>query len=235
MSEHLIEYEVDGLRFVGFMALPDGKGPFPGVAVFHNWYGQNDNEQQRARDLAALGYAAFAVDLYGAGARATDNESASALMTPLLNDRAGLLLTRTRAALGVLEAQPQVQTGRIAAVGYCLGGLCVLDLARSGATLKGVVSFHGLLGSTDFEGASPSAAVLVLHGYDDPLAKPDKVLAFGTEMTELGLDWQVHAYGGTSHAFSTPGADYAPYGLKYSARADRRSWQAMRNFLAEVL
>jgi dienelactone hydrolase len=234
-KSQLIEYEVDGLRFVGFLALPEGPGPFPGVAVFHNWYGQNDNERQRARDLAALGYAAFAVDLYGAGERATDNESASALMTPLVNDRAGLLLKRTQAALGVLEAQPEVQAGRIAAVGYCLGGLCVLDLARSGAALKGVVSVHGLLGSADFEGAKPSAAVLVLHGYDDPLAKPDKVLAFGTEMTALGLDWQVHAYGGTSHAFSTPGADYAPYGLKYSARADRRSWQAMRNFLAEVL
>ena len=85
------------------------------------------------------------------------------------------------------------------------------------------------------QGIEYDAAVLVLHGYDDPLAKPDKVLAFGAEMTQLGLDWQVHAYGGTSHAFSTPGADYAPYGLKYSARADRRSWQAMRSFLAEVL
>ena len=158
MSEQRVEYDADGLLCEGFLALPEGPGPFPGVAVFHNWYGQNDNERQRARDLAALGYAAFAVDLYGAGERATDNESASALMTPLVNDRAGLLLKRTQAALGVLEAQPEVQAGRIAAVGYCLGGLCVLDLARSGAALKGVVSFHGLLGSADFEGASPSAA-----------------------------------------------------------------------------
>ena len=235
MSEHLIQYEVDGLPCEGFLALPEGSGPFPGVAIFHNWYGQNDNERQRARDLAALGYAAFAVDLYGKGMRGTDNESASALMTPLVNDRAGLLLSRTRAALEVFESRAEVDAERMAAVGYCLGGLCVLDLARSGADLKGVVSFHGLLGSADFEGASPSAAVLVLHGYDDPLAKPDKVLAFATEMSALGLDWQVHAYGGTSHAFSTPGADFAPYGLKYSARADRRSWQAMRSFLTEVL
>jgi len=235
MPEHVIEYEVDGLTCEGFLALPDGDGPFPGVAVFHNWYGQNENERQRARDLAGLGYAAFAVDLYGKGVRTTENDAAGALMTPLAEDRAGLLRRRTHASVAVLAARPEVHADRVGAVGYCFGGLCVLDLARSAAPVKAVVSVHGLLGTQAFDGASPSAAVLVLHGYDDPMGKPEQLVAFANEMTELGLDWQAHAYGGTSHAFSTPGADYAPYGLKYSERADRRSWQAMANFLAEVL
>lgn len=235
MVERWVSYTVDGLDYQGFLVLPEGAGPFPGVAVFHNWYGQNDNERQRARDLAQMGYAAFAVDVYGEGQRATDNASANALMAPLMEARSGALIARSRASVDALRAQPEVDAERVAAVGYCLGGLCVLDLARSGASLKGVVSVHGLLSAAAFEDAQPTAAVLVLHGYEDPLAKPEAVLAFASEMRALGVDWQVHAYGGTHHAFSTPGADFAPYGLRYSAKADRRSWQAMANFFAEVL
>lgn len=232
--EQWLPYEVDGQRYQGFLALPEGAGPFPGVAVFHNWYGQNDNERQRARALAAMGYAAFAVDLYGAGRRAQDNDTASALMAPLINDRSRTLLARSRASVAVLAEHRMVDPDCLGAVGYCLGGLCVLDLARAGAPLKGVVSVHGLLSSAELAGPTPNAAVLVLHGHDDPLAKPEAVLAFGSEVSALKLDWQVHAYGRTQHAFSTPGADFAPYGLRYSAKADRRAWQAMGNFLEEV-
>lgn len=235
MTEHIVEYVVDGVTCEGFLALPEGPGPFPGVLVCHNWMGQNDNDRNKARELAKLGYAAMAADLYGDGQRGTDNDSSSALMMPLVNDRAGALKARTHASIATLAARAEVDADNVAAIGFCFGGLCVLDLARSAAPVRGVVSFHGLLGGQSFEGAAPTAAVLVLHGYDDPMSKPEAVVAFGGEMTGLGLDWQVHAYGGTTHAFSTPGANDPSFGLVYNERADRRSWQAMRNFLRDVL
>jgi dienelactone hydrolase len=235
MKEQWVEYEVDGVTCEGFLALPDGPGPFPGVVVCHNWLGQNDNERAKARELAALGYAAFAADLYGKGRRATDQASASALMTPLANDRAGALARRTHASVATLAARPEVAADRIGAIGFCFGGLCVLDLARSAAPVRCVVSFHGLLGAHAFPGAAPTAAVLVLHGYDDPMAKPEQLVAFCGEMTALGLDWQAHAYGHTVHAFSTPGATDAGFGTVFSERANRRSFASMRAFLAEHL
>ena len=156
-------------------------------------------------------------------------------MQPFLEDRA-LLQRRMNLALETLRKIDRVDPSRIAAMGFCFGGLCVLDLARSGADIRGVVSFHGLLnppGKT--AGNKIKARVLVLHGHDDPMVPPDAVLAFERELTEAGADWQVHVYGQTMHAFTNPQANDPAFGTVYKASADRRSWQSLQNFLAEVL
>ncbi|HNU20621.1 MAG TPA: dienelactone hydrolase family protein, partial [Hydrogenophilus thermoluteolus] len=140
-----------------------------------------------------------------------------------------------QAAIHALAMQPEVDPEKVAAIGFCFGGLSVLDLARVGAPVKGVVSFHGLFtppgNTTDNK---ITAKVLALHGWDDPMAKPDAVLAFAKEMTDAGADWQLHAYGHTMHAFTNPEANDPDFGTVYNAKADARSWQAMQNFLAEL-
>ena len=157
-----------------------------------------------------------------------------ALMQPLANDRR-LVRTRIRAAFDAVIAMPEVDSSRVAAIGFCFGGLCVLDLARSGAPVKGVVSFHGLLNKpTDLNEHPISSKVLVLHGYEDPMVKSEQVSAFCQEMTEAGVDWQVHTYGHTKHAFTNPLANDAKLGLAYNEVAAHRSWTAMANFLKEV-
>src|SRR5690606_24908061 len=152
---------------------------------------------------AQLGYAAFAIDLYGEGRTGTSPEENAALMQPLVQDRA-LLAQRMNNALTALAGQPQVDRNRIGAMGYCFGGLCVLDLARSGADVRGVVSLHGALKPSGLPAAPIRAKVLVLHGHDDPLVPLEEVIAFQNEMTAAKVDWQLHAYGGTMHAFTNP-------------------------------
>jgi dienelactone hydrolase len=207
----------------------------PGVLVSHAWGGQGDGERSTAEKLAELGYVGFALDLYGKGVRGGSMEANAQLMQPFLDDRA-LLRRRINAALAAAQAHPKIEAERIAAMGYCFGGLCVLDLARSVPDgLQGVVSVHGLfhpprLGSQ----AAITAKVLMLHGYDDPMATPEHVLAIANELTEAGADWQLHAYGHTMHAFTNPHADMPERGLKYNATAAERAWIAMRNFLDEL-
>ncbi|MEN8260019.1 MAG: dienelactone hydrolase family protein, partial [Pseudomonadota bacterium] len=177
----------------------------------------------------------FALAMYGKGMRGKDPEENAGLMEPFITDRA-LLQRRITAALEILRQQPQVDAGAIAAMGFCFGGLCVLDLARTGADLRGVVSFHGLLGAPgNTAGNKIRAKVLVLHGHDDPMVPVDQVIALERELTEAGADWQVHSYGHTMHAFTNPAANDAGFGMLYNSIADRRSWQSMRHFLAEVL
>ncbi|TSE25798.1 dienelactone hydrolase family protein [Tepidimonas aquatica] len=231
-----IDYTHDGVTFEGLLAWDDtASGPRPAVAVAHAWAGRSAFEDGKARALAEAGYVGFAMDVYGKGKRGSNNEENAALMTPLVQNRP-LLQARLGAALATLAQQPEVDAQRLAAIGFCFGGLSVLDMARCGLPLRGVVSFHGLFtppGNT--AGRRIDAKVLALHGWDDPMAKPEAVLAFAQEMTAAGADWQLHAYGGTMHAFTNPQANDPGFGTVYSARADARSWQAMRNFLAEVL
>ncbi|WP_017364145.1 dienelactone hydrolase family protein [Methylococcus capsulatus] len=209
--------------------------PRPGILVSHAWGGRDAFVCDKARRLAELGYAAFALDMYGKGIVGSGPEQNAQLMAPFMADR-GLLQSRMNAALDTVRSLPEVDPGRIAAMGFCFGGLCVLDLARTGADLRGVVSFHGLFippGNT--AGRKIRAKVLVLHGYEDPMAPPEQALALGRELTEAGADWQIHMYGHTLHAFSNPLANDRSFGTVYDPTADRRSWQAMQNFLAEVL
>lgn len=230
-----IEYGHDGTTLEAFIAFDDSASPRPGVMVSHAWGGRDDFACDKARALAELGYTGFALDMYGKGVFGERVEEKQALMNPLASNRPKLQ-ARLHAALQTFQGQDEVQSDNIAAIGFCFGGLCVLDLARSGADVKGVVSFHGILGAPDnLDGVSPKAKILACHGYDDPMATPADLVAFGNEMTARGADWQAHAYGGTSHAFTVAEANAPDMGLKYNADSDRRSWQAMQNFLGEVL
>ena len=220
----------DGIDCAGLLAFDaDIDRPRPGVLVAHTIRGRTGFEEQKARELAALGYVALAIDLYGVAARGSAIDDLRARMNAYLDDRERLtarLLDWHR----TLSALKEVAAGRTAAIGFCFGGLCALDLARSGTDIDGVASFHGLLKPPPGNIDGPVAAkVLVLHGWDDPLAPPDDVIALASEMTRRGADWQIHAYGNTLHAFTNPQA-----GTVYNAAADRRSKASMKAFLAEV-
>jgi len=206
----------------------------PAVLISHAWGGRDDFVAEKANKLAELGYVGFALDMYGKGVLGNSPEQNSKLMQPFMADR-GLLQKRIKAALYAVRLLPWVDDSKIAAMGFCFGGLCVLDLARAGADLKGVVSFHGLLGAPDnLVTNSIKAKVLALHGHDDPMGPIEQVLAFEQEMTKAGADWQLHTYGHTMHAFTNPKANDPAFGTVYQANADKRSWLAMKNFLAEV-
>lgn len=217
----------DGL--IGLAIWDGDTGPRPGVLVAPTVMGHTALEERRAADLVGLGYGAFILDVYGKGRPPAGFDEALGWMAEMNADRR-LLLARLRAALESMRARPEVDAARTAAIGYCFGGKCVLDLARSGAEVAGVVSFHGLFDPPPYPTAARIVAkVLALHGWDDPLATPDAALAFAAELTKAGADWQLHAYGHTVHAFTNPGRPEM-----YSAAADRRSWAAMQGFLTEL-
>ncbi|WP_442499146.1 dienelactone hydrolase family protein [Methylobacter sp. sgz302048] len=227
---------MDGdVQLEAFFAFDDSvSGRRPAVLINHTWAGRDEFVAEKARKLAGLGYVGFAVDMYGKGILGSGPEENVRLMQPLMDDRA-MLQKRMQAALYAVKLLPWVDDAKIAAIGFCFGGLCVLDLARTGADIKGVVSFHGLLSAPgNTQGNAIKAKVLALHGHDDPLAPPEQVLAFEQEMTAAGADWQLHAYGHTMHAFTNPVANNPDSGMVYQPVADRRSWQAMQNFLAEL-
>lgn len=230
------EYSDGETGFRGQLALDSAlPGPAPGVLIAHSWAGCSEFERDKAIELAKLGYVALAIDLYGDGIVGSGPDENARLMTPFLEDRA-LLQRRMQAALAALKGLDSVDETRTAGIGFCFGGLCVLDLARTGASIQGVVSFHGLLGAPDnLDNPQVAARVLVLHGWDDPMAQPSSVEALAAEMTSAGADWQVHAYGRTMHAFTNPHANDPEMGTVYDAQADVRSWRAMRDFLADSL
>lgn len=230
-----IGYMDGDVQLEAFFAFDDAlSGRRPAVLINHAWGGRDEFVAEKARKLAELGYVGFALDMYGKGILGSGPEENARLMQPFMADRA-LLQKRIQAALYAVKQLPWVDDSKIAAIGFCFGGLCVLDLARTGADIKGVVSFHGLLGAPDnTRGTAIKAKVLALHGHDDPMVSPEQVLAFEQEMTEAGADWQVHTYGHTMHAFTNPVANDPDFGTVYQADADRRSWQAMQNFLAEL-
>jgi dienelactone hydrolase len=231
-----IEYKAGSDGFEGLLAWDDAvAGPRPGVLVSHAWGGRDAFADGKASALAELGYVGFALDLYGKGVRGKDRDACAALMRPFLEDRS-MLQARMQLALDTMRAQDEVDSARTAAIGFCFGGLCVLDLARSGADVAGVVSFHGFLhGPGSTRGNAIRAKVLALHGWDDPMVKPDQVPSFAEEMSRRGADWQLHAYGNTMHAFTNPVANDPDFGTVYSDVADRRSWRLMQDFLAEAL
>lgn len=235
IQTRLIEYPHNGTTLEGMLVWDDAvAGPRPAVAISHTWAGRSPFEEGRARELAGLGYVGFAIDMYGKGRRGETPEQNTALMSPLMEDRP-LLQQRIAAAVSVLRQQDEVDPARVAAMGFCFGGLCVLDLARSGSDVLGVVSFHGLFGAPgNTAGNKISTRVLCLHGYDDPMAQPASMLALADELTAAGADWQVHAYGNTVHAFTNPAANNPGMGTVYSADADRRSRLALQNFLEEL-
>ena len=230
-----VEYADGDLVLEGLLAWNDAvEDPRPGVMVSHAWAGRSDFEDSKAVKLAELGYVGFSLDLYSKGVRGSNADANAALMQPFLDDRA-MLQTRLLLSLNTMREQSEVDASNVAAIGYCFGGLSVLDIARTGEDLAGVASFHGILappGNT--EGNTITAKVLVLHGWDDPMAPPDSFVALTAELTGMGADWQMHAYGNTVHAFTKPEANDPDFGTVYSEQADRRSWAAMQDFLAEL-
>ncbi len=235
-SEPIVYWDQD-TELEGYLAYdPALVGPRPLVLIAHAWFGQTDFERRKAEELAMLGYAGFALDAFGKGVIGHTNEQCTALVSPFFADRAQLR-SRLLAGLHVARALDVVDPRRIAAIGFCFGGLCVLDLARAGTELRGVVSFHGLLDPAHLAD-NPTrigARVLVEHGFEDPLAPPEKLLTFAAEMTGLGADWQLHVHGHAAHAFTHAAAENPAAGNRYDPRADARSWRSMRDFLAEVL
>lgn len=236
MKKEFHDYTDAGETFEGFVACDDSTGDKrPCVLVSHAWGGQSDFEREKAAMLAELGYVGFAIDVYGKGKRGSTMDENAKLMQPFMDDRK-LLLSRMQIALNAAKKLPHVDSTKIAAIGFCFGGLCVLDLARSVADgVKGVVSFHGLFAPPEIgEQKKIESKVLILHGYDDPMATPDSMVGIAKELSEAGADWQIHAYGNTVHAFTNPQANMPENGILYKECAEKRSFKSMENFLAEI-
>ena len=236
LRTEVVEYKHGDVVLEGYLAYDDAvKGRRPGVIVVHEWWGLNNYAKMRTEQIAKLGYIAFAIDMYGKGMRAKDAKEAGSLSGIYRGDRP-LMRARANAGLEVLRNHPMTDIKRIAAIGYCFGGTTVLEMARSGAELAGVVSFHGGL-STPNPGDAKNikGKVLVLHGADDPAVPPDQVIAFQDEMRKANVDWQMVSYGGAVHSFTNPDAGRDPSrGSAYNEKADRRSWEAMKFFFGEI-
>ena len=230
ITKQAVRYDVGGKAHESLAVWDDAvAGQRPLVLVAPTFMGRSAFEEGKAERLAGLGYAAMAVDIYGVDRKPADFDEAGAAMQTLNGDRAGLA-AMMQAAFDAARELEVADASKIAAIGFCFGGKCVLDLARQGADLKGVVTFHGIFDPPGIPMAETiPAKILALHGWDDPLAKPEAVIAFAAEMTGKKADWQLHAYGDTEHGFTNPGRPQM-----YRADADRRSWQAMENFLDEV-
>lgn len=235
MITKTIDYQDGNTQLEGYLAYHDTGTPKPAVLVSHDWSGRRELACKGAERLADMGYVGFALDMYGKGIFGADGDADrnGALMAPFAQDRA-LLRRRINAALHAVRQLPQVDASRVAAMGYCFGGLCVLELARSGADVKGVVSIHGIFAPGNVPNETITAKVLCLHGHDDPMVPPEQVLAFETEMTRVNVDWQIHVYGGTMHAFTNPKANNPSFGTVYKEVAANRAYRSIENFLSEV-
>jgi dienelactone hydrolase len=230
-----IDYKQGDTTLEGFLAYDDSiSGKRPGVLVVHQWLGLTDYEKMRARMLAQLGYVAFCADIYGKGVRPKNVQEAGALAGKFKADRS-LLRARVNAGLDVLKHNPLVDTNRVAAIGYCFGGTAVIELALSGAQLNGVVSFHGGLDAPNPQDAGNiKCSVLALAGANDPFQNPDDLAAFENEMRDAKVDWEITFYGNAVHAFTQPNPGFVNPGAHYNEKADKRSWQAMKDFFAEI-
>lgn len=242
MKKETINYRVGNQSFKGYLVYDErDKKPKPGVLVAHAWRGQDDFARKKAEALAELGYIALATDVYGDGKSVTTDEEAQALMFPLFLDRK-LLLERITGAYDLLKKQPHVDPKRIGGIGFCFGGLTIIELFRSGADLRGAVSFHGVLGNS--LGGKQAAALpiakgikgslLILHGHNDPLVSAQDIQNVQNELTKSLVDWEMNIYGHASHAFTNPEVHDDKKGLSYNPKADHRSWRAMCDFFEEV-
>lgn len=231
-----IEYTENETLLEGYLAYDEqSKGNKPIVLIAHAWLGRDEYACKKAVELAKLGYVAFAMDVYGKGIIGNHHNEGANLKAPYMADR-GLLRRRLLTGLKTVVDLDIGDNSRIAVIGYCFGGMCALDLARSGVDIKGAISFHGLFNPlSDISSEPIRAKVLALHGHEDPLISPELFTSFQNEMTNAGVDWQIHAYGNIGHAFTNKNADGSVSGVFYDPVADRRSWIAATNFLEEVL
>jgi dienelactone hydrolase len=231
-----VEYKQGDVLLQGYLSYDASvRGKRPAVLIIPDWRGVSESTRMRAEMLASLGYVALAADVYGKGVRPKTPEECSAEAGKYYKDRQ-LLRARTRAGLDYLAGRAEADPGRLAVIGYCFGGAGALELARSGAPLKGVVTFHGSLNNpTPADAKNIRAKVLVLHGADDPYVKQEEVKSFMDEMRAAGVDWTLVQYSGAVHSFTekSAGNDNSK-GAAYNETADRRSWQAMKDFFVEI-
>ncbi len=235
IKEQAVDYYSGDVACEGWKAFDASKaGKRPAVLIIHQWTGLSDNEKMRARMLAELGYNVFAADIYGKGIR-PQPPAAGQEAGKYKNNRT-LYRGRLNAALEVLRKDPNTDESRISAIGYCFGGTGVIELARSGAHIKGVVSFHGGLDSpTPADGKNITCEVLALHGADDPFVKAADLAAFESEMKAASVKYELVKYPGAVHAFTQKGAgNDNSKGAAYNAEADAKSWEAMKSFLSRL-
>ncbi len=230
-----IEYRHDKTDLAGFLAHQEGDAPRPAVLVCHAWKGRDQYVCDKAVELAQAGYVGFALDVYGKGVLGTNPEENTRLMTPFIEDR-DFLRQRLLAGYDTLCQLPQVDQQRVAAIGYCFGGLGVLDLMRTGTQLRGVVSFHGLLKprGTGNNVTQTDTRALVLHGGNDPMVSFDDVVALNAEMQAMHADWQLHVYSSARHSFTNPAANDHKLGTVYNKHAAEHSNFLLKRFLQEI-
>lgn len=244
MKHEKISYQIDDRSYNGYWAFPTGEDPTvqqrPAILVAHAWMGQDHFARQKADALAELGYIGFAADVYGEGKTASNAEEAESLMLPLFQDRS-LLQKRIRAALDIVRQHPGVDPSNIGAIGFCFGGLTVIELLRSGADMKGAVSFHGVLGNkigntqakTVPIAQSIKGSLLILHGHEDPLVSAGDIAHMQKELSDAKVDWQMNIYSHTSHAFTNSEAHDKEHGLMFQPLSSERAWWAMIHFFSE--
>jgi len=236
LHQQTVNYHQGGTTLSGYLAYDDSfVGLRPAVLVFHHWMGIDQYINGRTDQLARMGYVAFAADIYGKGVRPTNNTEAAATAGIYQKDR-DLMRKRAQAALDTLRLMPGVDIKRIAAIGYCFGGGVALELARSGADIAGVATFHGTLDTPHPEDAKNiKARILVMQGTDDPVAPLKQIGALEDEMRNAGVDYQIDLYGGAVHSFTMSMVGTDPKtGNAYNPEADRRSWRALQDFFAEL-
>lgn len=242
MQKEAFKYNAGGVECFGQLHYnPENKNKRPAVIVAHAWRGQDDFARSQAQKLAELGYIGFAADIFGQGKTATTDEEAGALIQPLFLDRK-LLRERIIGAFDAVQKKPFVDKSRIGAIGFCFGGLTVIELFKSGANVRGVVSFHGVLGDTlggNKAKLEPTASklegsILLLHGNEDPMVSKKDIDDFEAEMTKAKADWEIDIYGHAVHAFTNPKAHDRNKGMEYYERASKRAFRSMQNFFKEI-
>jgi dienelactone hydrolase len=234
LVSRVIEYKHGDAVLEGYLVYKSGDEKRPGVLVCHEWKGHGPYVRLRAEELARLGYVAFALDIYGKGVVAKDHTEAAKLAGMYKGNRT-LMRGRVKAGYDVLAGQSVCDAKKIAVMGYCFGGTCALELARSGVPVAGVATFHGDLSTPTPEDAKNiKGKVIAFHGADDPFVKPEVVLAFEDEMRKGGVDWQLVLFGGTVHSFTVREAGSDPStGMAYNEKSDQRSWAMLEDFLDE--
>jgi len=237
MHSEVLKYEVNGLDMESVLYFDETKtGKRPGVVVFPEGFGISKHSHEKAQRLAALGYVTLVSDLYGEGKNVDTLAEVMAFVGPLMASTEKIT-AYAEAGLKALVARPEVDTSKVAAIGYCIGGSVALELARSGAEVKGVAGFHSGLTTARTQNAKDiQSKVLVCIGADDPMIGPEIRQKFADEMTASKVDWQMHLYGGVVHSFTNKEADSRgePNALRYSASADKRSWESLVDFLEEI-
>ena len=232
MKTEKITYQSGENSFEGFLAQPENDSN-PCVLIAHTWAGRDAFVEEKAKLLTELGYAAFAIDMYGDGKIGTSNEENAGMMQPLLDDREELA-RRALASLDAVSKIDSIDASKIVIMGYCFGGLVAMDLARTGADIKGAVSFHGFLAGPENSTNEIKAKLLALHGDSDPMVGQDQIESFRQEMTSKKVDWQLHVFGGAMHSFTNPEANDPDFGAVYSKNADERSWKIFTDLLKEL-